>query len=123
MPNLWEAQYGLNPNDSADAALDPDRDGHTNVEEYLAGTRPNDDTSVLALATTLHEQTVTVSFEAQAGRAYVLWSTADLANGKWIQVQAFQPEGAKRTVTYGIPAVHLPLPNGYYRLTIPAAID
>jgi len=123
LPNLWEAQYGLNPNDPADAALDPDHDGHTNLEEYLAGTRPDNAASALALNLTLHEQTVTVSFEAQAGRAYVLWSTADLGSGDWIKVQAFPAGEAKRTVTYGIPAVHRPLPDGYYRLTIPAAID
>ena len=78
---------------------------------------------MLALDLALHERNVIVSFEAQAGRAYVLWSTADIAGGEWIKVQAFPAEGGKRTVTYGIPAEHLPLPGGYYRLTIPAAID
>ncbi len=123
LPNLWEDQFGLNPNESADAALDSDHDGHTNLEEYLAGTRPDDDSSVLALSLALHEQNITISFEAQAGRAYVLWSTADIAGGKWIQVKTFPSEDGKRTVTFGIPAVQLPLPNGYYRLTIPAAND
>ena len=28
---------GLNPNNAADAALDPDGDGMTNLQEYLAG--------------------------------------------------------------------------------------
>jgi hypothetical protein len=123
LPNLWEDQYGLNPNDASDAALDTDNDGHTNLEEYLAGTNPDDDASVLALDLSLHERNVIVSFEAQAGRAYVLWSTADIAGGGWIKVQEFPAQGDKRTVTHGIPAEHLPLPSGYYRLTIPAAND
>ena len=53
----------------------------------------------------------------------MLWSTADLGSGDWIKVQAFSAGKSKRTITYGIPAEHRPLPGGYYRLTIPAAID
>jgi uncharacterized repeat protein (TIGR01451 family) len=40
MPDQWELTYGLNPNDPSDAALDPDNDGLTNLEEYQAGTNP-----------------------------------------------------------------------------------
>lgn len=40
MPDAWEIRYGLNPHDSADAALDADGDGYTNVEECLNGTDP-----------------------------------------------------------------------------------
>ncbi|HSW46577.1 MAG TPA: fibronectin type III domain-containing protein [Phycisphaerae bacterium] len=35
MPDSWETGQGLNPNDPADASLDPDGDGYTNIEEYL----------------------------------------------------------------------------------------
>ena len=35
MPNEWEVAHRLNPNDSADAALDRDGDGYTNIEEYI----------------------------------------------------------------------------------------
>ena len=40
MPDAWEKKYGLNPNDPSDAALDKDRDGYTNIEEWLNGTDP-----------------------------------------------------------------------------------
>ncbi len=40
MPNTWETQYGLNPNDPADAAQDLDNDTYTNLQEYQAGTDP-----------------------------------------------------------------------------------
>jgi pectate lyase len=40
MPDEWEKKHGLNPNDPADAAKDPDKDGYTNIEEYLNGTDP-----------------------------------------------------------------------------------
>jgi hypothetical protein len=39
MPNTWEQQYGFNAN-ADDGALDADKDGYTNVEEYLNGTDP-----------------------------------------------------------------------------------
>lgn len=40
MSDTWEALYGLNPADASDAATDPDGDGLTNLEEFLAGTDP-----------------------------------------------------------------------------------
>jgi len=42
LPNEWELQYGFNPNDAKDAALDADADGFTNLEEYEAKTDPKD---------------------------------------------------------------------------------
>jgi len=41
MPNVWEIANNLNPQDPSDAPLDPDADDLTNLEEYLAGTNPN----------------------------------------------------------------------------------
>ncbi|MBI5775404.1 MAG: pectate lyase [Verrucomicrobia bacterium] len=40
MPDSWEKSRGFNPSDSTDAAGDQDKDGYTNVEEYLNGTNP-----------------------------------------------------------------------------------
>jgi hypothetical protein len=40
IPDWWELQSGLDPALGADASLDADADGLTNVEEYLAGTDP-----------------------------------------------------------------------------------
>ncbi|HEX9860225.1 MAG TPA: hypothetical protein VGB23_03410, partial [Nitrospirota bacterium] len=40
MPDEWEVKYGLAPNASADAALDADNDGLTNLQEYTLGTDP-----------------------------------------------------------------------------------
>lgn len=40
MPDDWESAHGLNPNDPADAAQDPDHDDYTNQQEYLNSTNP-----------------------------------------------------------------------------------
>jgi len=41
MPDGWEVQYGFDPLGSADGGYDPDKDCRSNLEEYLAGTRPD----------------------------------------------------------------------------------
>jgi hypothetical protein len=40
MPNAWEIQYGLDPNDPSDATSDQDNDGVAALDEFLAGTIP-----------------------------------------------------------------------------------
>jgi hypothetical protein len=47
MPDTWEEKYSLNPLDSADAVKDSDRDGFTNLQEYLGddGKAGGDDSS------------------------------------------------------------------------------
>ena len=42
MPDGWEQDHGLDPQDPSDANLDKDADGFTNFEEYQGGTDPND---------------------------------------------------------------------------------
>ena len=49
MPDAWERQHGLAPNDLADGPKDLDGDGYTNVEEYLNGTDPTKKTAGQAL--------------------------------------------------------------------------
>lgn len=43
IPNYWEFRHGLNLSDPIDATYDYDGDGLTNVQEYLAGSNPNDE--------------------------------------------------------------------------------
>ncbi len=42
MPDDWERQYKLDPENPADGAMDTDGDIYTNVEEYLNGTNPQE---------------------------------------------------------------------------------
>ena len=42
MPDEWETQYNLDPDDDTDAGSDNDSDGLTNFEEYINGTKPDD---------------------------------------------------------------------------------
>ena len=40
MPDAWEREHGLAPDNVSDGPEDADGDGYTNVEEFLNGTRP-----------------------------------------------------------------------------------
>jgi pectate lyase len=42
MSDAWERRYDLNTGDPADGPRDPDKDGYTNVEEFLNGTSPRE---------------------------------------------------------------------------------
>ncbi|MFV1871862.1 MAG: fibronectin type III domain-containing protein [Oleiphilus sp.] len=42
LPDAWEIEHGLNPQNSNDANQDLDNDGLTNLEEYAAQTDPNE---------------------------------------------------------------------------------
>ena len=41
LPDDWELEHGLDPNDPSDASADPDADGLTNLEEFQQGTDPH----------------------------------------------------------------------------------
>ncbi|UCF00069.1 MAG: hypothetical protein JSV82_03105, partial [Planctomycetota bacterium] len=46
IPDFWENQYGLDPNDPGDADLDLDTDNYNNLSEFLHNSEPNNPESV-----------------------------------------------------------------------------
>jgi len=42
MPDSWELKYKLDPNNPADAVLDSNGDGYTNIEKYINGIDPKE---------------------------------------------------------------------------------
>jgi hypothetical protein len=42
MPDDWELRFKLGPQDAADGPQDHDKDGYTNLEEFLNGTDPTE---------------------------------------------------------------------------------
>ena len=87
MPDWWELWRGLSRFDRSDAAQDPDADGLTNLQEYLAGTDPNDAASVLRITELgLSGGEVVSLFTSVVGKRYSLERTGDLASPSWSAV-------------------------------------
>jgi hypothetical protein len=101
MPDSWENQYGLDKNNPADAAQDPDGDGMTNLAEYLAGTHPRQADSVLrCVASRGPGGVLNLSFVAVAGKTYsVVCSEALPAASGWAWLIDVPAQSATRTVT------------------------
>jgi hypothetical protein len=97
MPDDWEVQMGLNP-DVADADLDPDHDGMTNLAEYLAGTSPLDPNSSLRLsASHVSQEQFDLSFVARGQRSYRVQYRVGLSSN-WTDLLTI-PAGPERTIT------------------------
>jgi len=118
IPDWAEFQLGLDPNNPADAGLDPDGDGAANLQEYLAGTDPHDANSCLRFEQIAVSAQVVLSFQAVANRTYSVLYKNSLSDADWtrlVDVPA-SPQSELRHITDspgGIPA-------RYYRLVTPA---
>ena len=102
MPDLWEAENGLDRDDPNDAALDADNDGLSNFAEYLAGTNPWNPQSVFVLREwqllagdfTFRYATVTGrTYRVQARDAATadLWADVATTNGTGTDVEFRTP--------------------------------
>lgn len=84
LPDAWEILHGLRPDvaSGVDGALgDPDGDGSTNMEEFLAGTDPQDPESVLKLTlSVLGNRRVKLEWPIQPGQSYVIQYADDPNN-------------------------------------------
>ncbi len=87
LPNDWEELYGFNPdgNDlvNYETNLDPDLDGYTNLDEYIAGSDPTDPLSMPALSHIGYNGGVGVSWSSLTGRTYDLYVSSNLLDASW----------------------------------------
>lgn len=114
VPNSWRLQYfgaGYVTDPRVGAAEDPDGDGSTNLEEYLAGTHPLDPLSGFALSIRLLPE---LRWEGVANARYEVLRRDSLGGTDFTKI-------GEVTGTNGV-AVYLdqdrPLPEGYYLLRL-----
>jgi Lamin Tail Domain/Chitobiase/beta-hexosaminidase C-terminal domain len=86
LPDVWEILYGLDgtdPTGDDGANGDPDHDGVTNLEEYIAGTAPTNPLSVLKFDRITVNSGVSLTFLASSNKTYTIQSAPSLAAGAW----------------------------------------
>jgi hypothetical protein len=97
-------------------SADPDEDGLTNAEEYVAGTDPTDRSSYLEVDALTTPPGVTLSFNAAANRTYTIEFTDALGTGPWQKLADVPPRPTPRVADVPDPA-HAP--HRAYRLVTP----
>ena len=99
IPDAWETQYGFQPNNPLDANNDPDGDGVSNLNEYLAGTHPLNASSFhpLVLDIVIAGFQAQISFPTVAGHSYEV-QVADEPPGPWSILTQIAGNGNRATV-------------------------
>jgi ABC-type molybdate transport system substrate-binding protein len=117
IPDPWELLYGLVPSDPADAPLDFDLDGMSNLDEYRAGTDPNNAKSLLKLVVTPTNSAV-LQFVAQTNKSYTVQYRSDLTSTAWINLTSINAQAFVSTVQVNVPKPP-PEPSRFYRIVTP----
>jgi hypothetical protein len=92
IPNDVELRHGLNSINGADAQLDLDGDGRTNLEEWGSGTALNDPADVLSLAINHSASNrIELDFFAKPGRRYRVQVSDQSGGAPWTTVQEISP--------------------------------
>ena len=118
LPDDWEEANGLDARDRADALLDRDGDGMSNLDEYTAGTDPGDPRSLLMVDKILVGRGgVQIEFMAVSNRAYSVQFKNSLNLGPWSKLLDLSARPTNHVERVLDPAP--PTATRIYRLAIP----
>lgn len=76
LPDEWELAHGLSPRSAGDATTDHDGDGLSAMEEFLAGTDPQDAASRLSLSVSVGQAGFQIAFTARPTTPAVFYQGA-----------------------------------------------
>ena len=111
MLDSYERTFGLTVGID-DSALDPDRDGHTNLQESWAYTDPFDPNSRLRVtAISISEGTVDLDFTSVAGITYRLENSTNLED--WSPVEGVSLTAVASSERFSFPK---PIEDSYWRV-------
>ena len=113
---------GLNPNDAADAVLDADGDGHSNLQEYVAGTDPTNALNTLRIDSVALNNIATdiaLRFQALSNRTYTVQAREALDTGSWRRLADVVAASTNRVLEIVESAASSTNQRGFYRLVTP----
>ncbi|MFC1498808.1 cadherin-like domain-containing protein [Verrucomicrobiota bacterium] len=136
MPDIWEALYGLNST-SNDASADADGDGLSNLNEYYAGTAPDDTNSIFKIikhsghdANEFGSLIQALSSDAEiklmwlggtngSTNDYIIYRSTSLVDGAWGQATNYPRTNASGTNVWVDTEVSNDWLNIFYKITAP----
>ena len=118
LPDDWEVAEGLDPLSAvgSNGALgDPDEDGRTNLEEYLAGTRPKDPSSRLVIEVATGDAGTELTIPAIPGRIYRVWVQDRLGDPAWLPLGSLNGPGTPGPLRFRDPSTQS---SRFYQISI-----
>jgi hypothetical protein len=118
--DYWETNYfgNVNTTNNASNALDdPDGDGMSNRDEYIAGTNPTDALSILKIVLTATNANV-LHFVAQSNISYSAQWRTNMASALWNNLTSITAQPLVRTVQVNT-ATEPPSSEKYIRIVTP----
>ena len=123
LPDYWKAQYGFSVHSTAGndgAAGDPDSDGLSNLQEYIAGSNPRNAASRFSLESFVAKKTgglkaAQIRFEpARPNRRYILQHRTRLEDGAWEDVDEQRISADEDACDFQLDPAHAD--SHYYRV-------
>jgi PKD repeat protein len=115
IPNAWRAQYfgggGTSTNSSSCATGDPDQDGFSNYQEYIADTAPTNASSCFHIQSASNATGFAVFYQSSSSRTYTLYYRTNLTSGGWINI----PSQTAIPGSGGVDQLTDPSPSGSQR--------
>ena len=115
LPDDYEIAHGFLPHDAFDAGMDADGDGFSNLEEYFAGTNPNDLASLLKIEG-ISVMPPIIRFDAISNRTYSLEYSEHPLGDLWQKLTDVLPQPTNHLEVIYDPA---PASSRFYRVRTP----
>ncbi len=100
MSDTWELAHGLNPCDASDRDLDPDNDKRTNYQEFISGTDPNNQSSVLRVSLVSDGGGARIQFNPAPDVGYTIQYRISLSEGTWLRLTDILPSASPTPVDF-----------------------